>query len=631
MKPSEACQAKGGLLMIRFFPLALVVLALALAAFADKSHTPAVADHLPVVTGIDMDTAGNTATLLGPIDKCASLSVGSTLQVDIWATDFHELIGWQTSLYYDPQVIRVTAKDPNFFFTLPGSLLIDVSDLVPDNDGLYVPAFADLSTAPYGSGSGVMTRLTIEALAPGHSPIYPTGNYLLTVVAGNIVGIGDINGDDMFDGEIHGAIAWVGQPCPGGANDGDGDGIDDSIDNCDLTGNPDQADRDGDGIGNWCDDPDGDWLLDTVDTCPSTYGSGPDSDGDGFGDVCDPDKDGDGIPNASDNAASVPNPDQADSDGDSVPDVLDSDADGDGVQDKSNPTFLTVNIGGDPEPETVFPAALSCCLQELPSDSDSDIDEVYVPVMQLGGTLTTVDIDGDGEPEVAVKDPALPPGSLSSWDLNSQDPDIDKDVVRIGGGPLGALVPSGQDLDGDGEMEALVWEPALAEGVQQDLDVDGDGDVDVRWRNGQVPSFDNCPVMVNPSQANNDMDAYGDDCDTDDDNDGYLDTAETSIGTGGFSRCGTAGWPSDFVSGGTPDSTNRVNVLDLASFIAPERRINTSPGEDAGYNGRWDLVPGAGLFTKVVNVTDLTALLTGATGYPPMLAGARAFNGPPCP
>jgi hypothetical protein len=258
------------------------------------------------------------------------------------------------------------------------------------------------------------------------------------------------------------------------------------------------------------------------------------------------------------------------------------------------------------------------------------VDVVLAPVNAMGGAVQAVDLDGDGEMEVSIKDPGRAPGVVLNYDMRSADPDSDVDVVVVGGGPLGALVPDPVDLDGDGEKESLVWEPGLMEGAQIDSSLDGDGDVDVRWRNGQASGIDNCPAMVNPSQANNDSDAYGDDCDTDDDNDGYADTAETSIGTGGLSRCGTAGWPSDFVSGGVPDSTNRVNVLDLTSFLAPVRHFNTSPPEPE-YADRWDLIPGAGLFTKVINVTDLTSLIAGTSGYPPMLGGARAFNGPPCP
>jgi len=87
--------------------------------------------------------------------------------------------------------------------------------------------------------------------------------------------------------------------------DFDGDGIEDSVDNCPNTPNPDQSDVDGDGIGDVCDndgddddddivDSDGDGIEDLVDNCP--YTPNPDQsdvDGDGIGDVCDNDGDDD--------------------------------------------------------------------------------------------------------------------------------------------------------------------------------------------------------------------------------------------------------------------------------------------------------------------------------------------------
>jgi predicted outer membrane repeat protein len=138
-----------------------------------------------------------------------------------------------------------------------------------------------------------------------------------------------------------------------GKVDADSDGFVDALDNCPAAANADQADTDGDSLGNLCDpDIDGDGVLNgsdfypTISICGATVGLAAnqcltDTDGDGIPDSCnatctgagmaaDNDKDGDTVPNASDNCPSTANASQGNVDLDSQGDACDADMDNDG-------------------------------------------------------------------------------------------------------------------------------------------------------------------------------------------------------------------------------------------------------------------------------------------------------------
>ncbi len=70
--------------------------------------------------------------------------------------------------------------------------------------------------------------------------------------------------------------------------DFDGDGVPDSKDNCPEIKNPDQSDRDHDGLGDACDmDDDGDGVADEDDNCPTVPNPDQaDTNNDGVGDAC---------------------------------------------------------------------------------------------------------------------------------------------------------------------------------------------------------------------------------------------------------------------------------------------------------------------------------------------------------
>lgn len=167
--------------------------------------------------------------------------------------------------------------------------------------------------------------------------------------------------------------------------DSDADGVGDECDNCPDWDNPDQIDIDNDGIGDACDncmheanpeqeDRDNDGVGDLCDVCPDDFNPyqevvidslgnitgvacNPDIDGDGIPNEEDDDMDGDGWPNDIDNCPRLYNPNQIDSDNDGVGDrcdccplhynpdqkdtdfdglgdVCDDDTDGDGIPDE---------------------------------------------------------------------------------------------------------------------------------------------------------------------------------------------------------------------------------------------------------------------------------------------------------
>ena len=133
--------------------------------------------------------------------------------------------------------------------------------------------------------------------------------------------------------------------------------------------------------------------------------------------------------------------------------------------------------------------------------------------------------------------------------------------------------------------------------------------------NGLSQALYTCDIQGEPNSS------------TDYDGDGFSDEAEgLHIGTNAAVACGGDGWPADLVPGGF--QPNKVNLEDLASFVAPTKRIASSPG-DANFEARWDLVPGS-YFGKWINLSDMAALIAGPSAYPPMLNGQKAFGGPAC-
>jgi hypothetical protein len=198
--------------------------AAALSLFAFGAPASAADPSFAIDAGIN----GNSATAVGTIENCVAVKTGDRFQMDVVVRDIANLLAWEIPIDYEQAVVIVVDQDVKLFQQAnAGSSVLDLSAKLPDDSGFHaLAAFDSADPESPDSGSGVLARVTFEAVGAGDSPIR-FGNRDIdsngVLDRGSLLRdsetdfIGDSNDDTFFDGEQADAQVVVDRECPDGS------------------------------------------------------------------------------------------------------------------------------------------------------------------------------------------------------------------------------------------------------------------------------------------------------------------------------------------------------------------------------------------------------------------------------
>lgn len=207
----------------------------------------------------------------------------------VWNTDAiggsdHALVrvlasdGVNTTQARSPRRFRVTKKPPQVIMDLPSTTMsvfsgrsVHLQGWALDLEDGFVTGRALSWTSDIQGLLGNGTDIEVDSLRPG--------THRVTLQARD------------RDGNTGSAVVTITALSMG---DRDADSVGDGNDNCPLVHNSEQTDANANRVGDACDDSDKDGYVDSEDKCRNLPDDQADEDGDGIGDACEGDLDGDG-------------------------------------------------------------------------------------------------------------------------------------------------------------------------------------------------------------------------------------------------------------------------------------------------------------------------------------------------
>jgi hypothetical protein len=236
-----------------------------------------------VVLLIALATTAAASVTLQIEPSSVSVAPGATTLISVTISDVVApgLAAFQFNLVFDPDVVNLldpnaAGPDPpfapssNWMLTSTGRSAVG-TNAIDNATGVVTVAYGTTPGGALPTGDGTIAVIKVKGVATGSSPLTlsnviladagePPQPFSATLVPGAVtVGVGDTDDDGVPD-DGDGSGDPTDHPCAPGASVG-------CDDNCRYRSNPDQADANGDGVGDvcTCGDMNGNGLVDGAD------------------------------------------------------------------------------------------------------------------------------------------------------------------------------------------------------------------------------------------------------------------------------------------------------------------------------------------------------------------------------